>query len=81
MTDSVSKLIDVAQVMLRFEDAGVPVVAGHLGALGGVLRSLGVAAADAGLGSGETFDANRLYVCRSKEKANRQVEVQAPGVM
>lgn len=60
MTDSVSKLIDVAQVMLRFEDAGVPVVAGHLGAFGGVLRSLGVAAADAGLGSGETFDANRL---------------------
>jgi len=31
-------------------------VAGHLGALGGVLRSLGVTAADAGLGHGETFD-------------------------
>jgi len=36
-------------------------VAGHLGALGGVLRSLGVTAADAGLGLGETFDAKRTF--------------------
>ena len=40
----------------RFEEVGVHVVAGHLGALGGVLRSLGVTAADAELGHGETFD-------------------------
>ena len=59
MTDSVSKLVYVAQAMLRFEEVGVPVVAGHLGALGGMLRSVGVTAADAGLGRGETFDAKR----------------------
>jgi len=60
MTDSVSKLIDVVQSMLRCERDGTPVVSGHLGALGGVLRSLGVSATDAGLGSGETFNAKRL---------------------
>jgi len=60
MTDSVSKLIDVVEAVLRFERDGIPVVSGHLGALGGVLRSLGVSATDAGLGSGETFNAKRL---------------------
>lgn len=60
MTDSPSKLIDVVEAILRFENGGTPVVSGHLGALGGVLRSLGVSATDAGLGSGETFDAKRL---------------------
>ena len=60
MSDSVSKLVHVAETMLHFEDLGVPVVAGHLGGFGGVLRALGVAAADAGLGSSETFDAKRL---------------------
>lgn len=60
MLDSVSKLVQLANLMRRFEDAGVPVIAGHLGGFGGVLRALGVSAADAGLGSGETFDAGRL---------------------
>ncbi len=29
MNDSVSKLMDVSQAILRFEDGGLPVVAGH----------------------------------------------------
>lgn len=58
MTDPVSKLIDVIEAMVRFERNGTPVISGHLGALGGVLRALGVSAADAGLGTGETFDAD-----------------------
>ncbi len=70
MTDSVSKLMDVSQAILRFEDGGLPVVAGHLGAFGGVLRSLGVSAADAGLGSGETFDASRLLRVRKPQEGN-----------
>ena len=60
MTDPVSKLIDVIEALFRFERNGIPVMSGHLGALGGVLRALGVSAADAGLGTGETFDAKRL---------------------
>jgi hypothetical protein len=60
MTDSVSKLIDVVEAVLRFERDDTPVVSGHLGALGGVLRSLGVSATYAGLGSGQTFNAKRL---------------------
>lgn len=60
MTDPVSKLIDIFEAMVRFERNGTPVISGHLGALGGVLRALGVSAADAGLGTGETFDAKRL---------------------
>ena len=70
MTDSVSKLIDVVEAMLRFQDVGIPVVSGHLGALGGVLRSLGVTAADAGLGSSETFDAKRLLRRPTRESAD-----------
>lgn len=60
INDSLSKLVQVAESLLSFEAAGLPVVAGHLGAVGGVLRSMGIAAADAGLGTGETFDAKRL---------------------
>ncbi len=60
MKDSVSKLVDVVEAMVVLSEIGIPVVGGHLGGLGGVLRSMGVAAADAGLGMGETFDARRL---------------------
>jgi hypothetical protein len=70
MADSVSKLIDVAEAMLRFERDGKPIVAGHLGAFGGVLRSLGISACDAGLGDGETFDAKRLL--RRPDRKDRE---------
>lgn len=68
MNDSVSKLTDVIEAILRIEKGDTPVVSGHLGALGGVLRSLGVSAADAGLGMGEAFDARS--VLRSPTKKN-----------
>jgi hypothetical protein len=64
MTDPVSRLIDIIEAVLSIERNGTPVIAGHLGALGGVLRSLGASAADAGLGTGETFDAKRLLRSR-----------------
>ena len=67
MTDPVSKLVDVIETMVQFERNGTPVISGHLGALGGVLRSLGVSAADAGLGMGETFDARRLLRRRVRQ--------------
>lgn len=70
MSDSVSKLVQVAEAMLSFEDLGVPVVAGHLGGFGGALRALGVTAADAGLGSGETFDAKRLLRLPARTKCD-----------
>lgn len=68
LTDPVSKLIDVIETMVRFERNGTPVISGHLGALGGVLRALGVSAADAGLGIGETFDARRLLRRRVQQE-------------
>ena len=67
ITDPTSKLIDVIEAMVRFERNGTPVISGHLGALGGVLRALGVSAADAGLGTGETFDAKRLLRHRARQ--------------
>lgn len=66
MKDSVSKMIDVIETMVAFERRGTPVISGHLGGLGGSLRALGVSAADAGLGVGETFDATRLLRRRDK---------------
>jgi hypothetical protein len=70
MSDSVSKLVHVADTMLHFEDLGMPVVAGHLGGFGGALRALGVTAADAGLGSSETFDAKRLLRAPTRKKGD-----------
>ena len=67
MTDPVSKLTDVIEAMVRFERKGTPAISGHLGAVGGVLRALGVSAADAGLGIGETFDAKRLLRHRVRQ--------------
>jgi hypothetical protein len=67
MSDSVSKLTDVIDAILRIERGDTPVISGHLGALGGVLRSPGVSAADAGLGTGETFDARRLLRSPTKK--------------
>ncbi len=68
MTDSVSKLIGMVEALLCFERRGTPVIAGHLGALGGVLRSLGISATDAGLGTGESFDARRLLRHRVRKE-------------
>ena len=65
-----SAIQNTTQAILRFEDGGLPIVADHLGAFGGVLRSLGVSAADAGLGSGETFDASRLLRLRKPQEGN-----------
>lgn len=50
MSDSVSKLVHIAETTLHFQNIGVSVVAGHLGGFGGVLRALGVAAARCGPG-------------------------------
>jgi hypothetical protein len=67
MNDSVSKLADTIETILRIERGDTPVISGHLGALGGVLRSLGVSAADAGLGMGEAFDARSVLRSPTKK--------------
>lgn len=56
MRDPPAKIVAVTKLMLAFRAAGFDVVGGRLGAMGNIVRSLGVAAADAGLGDGEAFD-------------------------
>lgn len=67
MSDSVSKLTEAIETILQVERSDIPVISGHLGALGGVLRSLGVSAADAGLGMGGAFDARSVLRSPTKK--------------
>lgn len=60
MTDSPAKLVTLASFLLACQEEGFDVVGGRLGAIGQLLRAVGVSAVDAGLGSGETFDMSSL---------------------
>lgn len=60
MNDSPGKLVTIASLLLAYGAKGFDVIGGRLGAIGQMLRAVGVSAVDAGLGSGETFIMNSL---------------------
>ena len=69
--DPPDRLDTFLDLLLSADGDGRAVIAGHLGSLGTTIRALGVAAADAGLGDAETFDAAakvREVVPRVKER-------------
>ena len=68
--DSASKLENITSVYLYAASRGFKVIAGRSGALTPELRALGVNAADAGLGTGETFDRNRFRRIRRRETSD-----------
>jgi hypothetical protein len=53
--DSASKLGNVVDLLIDVQADGLDVIAGRMGALTVPLRALGIAAADAGLATGESF--------------------------
>lgn len=55
ITDSVDKLARVWSFCHELEEAGIPVIAGRVGAFGLVLQALGVSAFDSGIGMGERY--------------------------
>ena len=68
--DSALKLENITSVYLYAASRGFKVIAGRSGALTPELRALGVNAADAGLGTGETFDRNRFHRIRRRETSD-----------
>lgn len=67
--DGASKLTMLTSLFVEAQSLGVDVIAGRMGALGVPLRAMGVAAADAGLASGESFDVgDRLRAQRPRDK-------------
>lgn len=55
-TDAPGKLVAIAEFLLACQERGLDVIGGRLGAIGQLLRGVGVSAVDAGLGAGETFN-------------------------
>jgi len=55
ITDSVDKVARVWSFCHELEEAGIPVIAGRVGAFGLVLQALGVSAFDSGIGMGERY--------------------------
>ena len=55
-SDAPNKLVSIAEFLLACRERGLDVIGGRLGALGQLLRGVGISAADAGLGAGETFN-------------------------
>lgn len=53
--DSASKLGNIVDLLIDTQASGLDVIAGRMGALTVPLRALGIAAADAGLATGESF--------------------------
>ncbi len=68
--DSVEKLVAFVRMLEAFEKAGLPVVAGRIGAFGSLLAALGISAFDSGLGLAEASDLSSLN--RKKTKKERK---------
>jgi hypothetical protein len=64
--DSPTKLERVAHLYMQARTIGIPILAGHAGALTPALRALGVHAADAGLATAEAFDVSTARAVRRK---------------
>jgi hypothetical protein len=60
LSEPIDKLSVATTVMLDIQNLGLPLIAGYMGALGLVLRALGVAAADCGPNSAQSFSYARL---------------------
>lgn len=67
--DSVEKLVAFVRMLEAFEEAGLPVIAGRIGAFGSLLVALGISAFDSGLGLAEASDLSSLN--RKKTKKER----------
>lgn len=66
--DSVEKLVAFIRMLESFEEAGLPVVAGRVGAFGSLLVALGISAFDSGLGLAEASDLSTLNRKKSKKE-------------
>jgi hypothetical protein len=66
--DSVEKLVAFIRMLESFEEAGLPVVAGRVGAFGSLLVALGISAFDSGLGLAEASDLSALNRKKSKKE-------------
>lgn len=77
--DSASKLNNILELLLDAQARQLDVIAGRMGALIVPLRSLGIAAADAGMGAGESFQlsAKLRFPQRSSEERPRRMASQA----
>jgi hypothetical protein len=54
--DPVDRLKRSAKLLLEIQNLGLPVIAGHFGSIGLVMRAVGIAAADCGPCEGQSFD-------------------------
>jgi len=70
--DSVEKLVAFVQMLEAFEEAGLPVVAGRIGAFGSLLVALGISAFDSGLGLAEASDLSSLNRKKTKREKKKK---------
>jgi hypothetical protein len=70
--DSVEKLVAFVRMLEAFEEAGLPVVAGRIGAFGALLVALGISAFDSGLGLAEASDLSALNRRKSKKQREKK---------
>jgi len=65
-SDALGKLVAIAEFLLACRERGFDVIGGRLGAIGQILRGVGISAVDAGLGMGETFNLASLTRARTQ---------------
>ena len=70
--DSIEKLVGFVRMLESFEEAGLPVVAGRIGAFGSLLVALGISAFDSGLGLAEASDLSALNRKKSKKEREKK---------
>jgi len=70
--DSVEKLTAFVRMLESFEEAGLPVVAGRIGAFGSLLVALGISAFDSGLGLAEASELSALNRKKSKKEREKK---------
>lgn len=77
--DSASKLSNLVDLLMDTQASGLDVIAGRMGALTVPLRAVGIAAADAGLATGESFrlSAKLRSPARSHDDGPRKMTSQA----
>lgn len=59
LRDPLDRLKRSAKLLLDIQNVGLPVIAGHFGPVGIIIRAIGIAAADCGPCNGQSFDFSR----------------------
>lgn len=68
LSEPSDELIAAASLMLDVQSLGLPVIAGHMGAFGLVLRALGIVAADCGPNSAQSFNHSELISRSARQR-------------